>query len=174
MTGIENGLCSSEQRCFLQFDQPIFKCWKSRWFTIGLAVTSQWNLFRKTSKHWENPIFLWFVFNPISESPVILPWWITTRLCPSPWTLSWFISVVTRVDEWGLYRTSYWDYKPTCNWGAPPCINEPFLILYPLKVQHATFDGPWRATLLKQNSYITWVEKHSAPWRACATQATEV
>ena len=27
------------------------------------------------------------------------------------------------VDEWGLYRTSYWDYKPTnITGGAPPCI----------------------------------------------------
>ena len=38
-----------------------------------------------------------------------------TRWCPSSELrsvgLCWYY--FTRVDEWGLYRTSYWDYKPT-------------------------------------------------------------
>ena len=32
------------------------------------------------------------------------------------------ITPITHYGLWLIYRTSYWDYNPTYNWGASPCM----------------------------------------------------
>ena len=43
---------------------------------------------------------------------------LPTRWCPRSLAFSWFISTLSLGLIRGLYRTSYWDYKPTYNWGG--------------------------------------------------------
>ena len=43
---------------------------------------------------------------------------IHTRWCPSSLAFSWFISTISLGLMNGGYIYSYWDYKPTYNWGG--------------------------------------------------------
>ena len=54
----------------------------------------------------------------MSLSGLIKTTHLPTRWCPSSLAFSWFISTISLGVIRGLYRTSYWDYKPTYNWGG--------------------------------------------------------